>query len=211
LRQWGENLNATIASIKGFIKNNLIDADLAKKIIDGITKNIKEIGKLESSDQIYRVTSIDGGSGAKYEEKTGKVLIEVSKEANVSLVGHELKHGYQYETGEISLKVDNLDYGVLYDIGDETQANNVEMMISGGKKYYEDRKNMEWTNKQTLNKGKAMTPPAYQGLPNGPININSKEGKALRQRTVEAGKAGRAVTEVYYGWQTDYSKGVNSK
>jgi len=44
-------------------------------------------------------------------------------------------------------------------------------------------------------------------LPNGPIDINSKEGKALIQQTIEAGRAGTPVKEVYKGWQKDYLKG----
>ncbi len=56
-----------------------------------------------------------------------------------------------------------------------------------------------------------MTPPAYQTLPSGPIDIHSKEGKALRQQTIQAGKIGTAVQEVYKGWEKDYQKGSGKK
>ncbi|MET3529006.1 hypothetical protein DRF59_00010 [Chryseobacterium flavum] len=59
--------------------------------------------------------------------------------------------------------------------------------------------------------GKGMTPPAYQTLPSGPIDIHSKEGKALRQQTIQAGKIGTAVQEVYKGWEKDYQKGSGKK
>jgi len=49
-----------------------------------------------------------------------------------------------------------------------------------------------------------MSPVAYQDLPDGPIDINSKFGKTLRNQTMEAGKP---VTEVYRGWEKDYEKG----
>ena len=54
-----------------------------------------------------------------------------------------------------------------------------------------------------------MAPPAHQGLPSGPIDINSKAGRALREQTTSEGKAGSPVTEVYKGYQNDYKKGAN--
>lgn len=59
--------------------------------------------------------------------------------------------------------------------------------------------------------GKTMKPPAYQTLPSGPIDIHSKECKALRQQTVQSGKLGTPVQEVYKGWQKDYQKGSEKK
>lgn len=56
-----------------------------------------------------------------------------------------------------------------------------------------------------------MTPPAYQSLPSGLVDINSKEGKALRQRTIEAGRNGTNVLEVYIGWQKDYDNGAKKR
>ncbi len=63
------------------------------------------------------------------------------------------------------------------------------------------------SNNDVRSFGNSMTPPAYQTLPNGPIDINSKEGKALRQQTIGAGRTGTPVKEVYNGWQKDYFKG----
>lgn len=203
-----ELLNSTVKSIQDFISKKLIDESLGNKIINGIKNNLKEISALEKSDQIYNVSSIDGGSGTRYDMGTGKVMIEITKGSNYGLVAHELKHGYQYEKQEISIIVDNSTNGSLNDLGDETGAYNAEMMIAGGRKYYENPENIKWTNEKTLEKGRSMIPQAYQDLPTGPINIKSKEGKALIQRTIEAGKAGKAVNEVYKNWQKDYNKGT---
>jgi hypothetical protein len=39
----------------------------------------------------------------------------------------------------------------------------------------------------------------------GPINLNSKEGKQLRESTSQEGKQGLPNSEFYHGWQIDYN------
>ncbi|MBW3520478.1 hypothetical protein [Flavobacterium sp. NKUCC04_CG] len=126
------------------------------------------------------------------------------------LISHELGHAYQYEQGETSLFKDNSQFGSLYDLSDETQSYNRERALNGGMEYFTNPK-ITWNNNDVKAFGQTMTPAAYQSLPSGPIDINSKEGKALRNQTIEAGRNGQTVMEVYKGWQKDYTKGVKKR
>jgi|GEM_PF-5201297 len=98
---------------------------------------------------------------------------------------------------------------VAYDISDETESYNRERSLSVD--YFSNPEGMAMTDDNVRTFGKTMVPVAYQNLPSGPIDINSKEGKALRKRTTEAGKSGQTVSEVYNGWQKDYAKGQKKR
>jgi len=85
------------------------------------------------------------------------------------LTGHELKHAYQFEVGQISISAKNAGYGSLYDVTDETAAISrerslgftsqplVQMVLSVA--FFG-----EWNDQKTLALGRTMTPPAYQSL-----------------------------------------------
>ncbi|CAM3184783.1 hypothetical protein DRF59_00015 [Chryseobacterium flavum] len=66
-----------------------------------------------------------------YDLSTNEIKIGIG-DKRIGLVGHELKHAYQYESGETSLVVDNSAYGKLYDITDETASYNRERALGTG-------------------------------------------------------------------------------
>jgi RHS repeat-associated protein len=204
-------LNSTITEIKSFIKNGALGEELGNKLIGVNETNLNEISDMEKSDQVYNVYTNNDNTGVSYDKATDKVMIGLNAKDDYGLIGHELKHGYQFEKGKVSLMADNSSYGSLYDVSDETEAYNRDRQLNGGRDYFENPSSLVWKNEDVLNLGKTMVPPAYQGLPTGPININSKEGKALRNKTIEAGKNGQTVQEVYKGWQKDYAKGTKTK
>lgn len=206
-----KQLNQAITDIKSFVKNGTISAEIGEKLM-GVNKNaLSEIAALEKSDQVYNVFSDKNSTegGVSYDQATGEVKVGLGTN-DKGLIYHELGHAYQYETGKISLFVDNSQFGSLYDLSDETQSYNRERSINGGMEYFTNPK-LKWNDSDVKTFGKTMIPPAYQSLPSGPIDINSKEGKALRNKTFEAGKKGLDVQEVYKGWQKDYQKGVKKR
>ncbi len=60
--------------------------------------------------------------------------------------------------------------------------------MKSGREYVENASTYFWKDSDVVKYGATMVPPAYQDLKNGPININSKEGKALIEKTIQAGK-----------------------
>ncbi|MEL7196339.1 MAG: RHS repeat-associated core domain-containing protein, partial [Bacteroidota bacterium] len=207
------NLNESISHLEDFIGSGMVSAELGNKLIGVNRSMLKDIKKLERSEQVYKVFDSGDGveGGLQYGEK-GAINIGIGSGANNynGLVAHELEHAMQYERGEISIVTDNSDYGVLYDITDETNAFNQERRIGMGIGYFTDPSAV-FTDADVRAQGATMTPPAYQSLPSGPININSPAGKALRQRTEEAGRTGQQVYEVYMGWQRDYAKSAKKR
>lgn len=70
---------------------------------------------------------------------------------------------------------------------------------------------MKWGDKNVKEFGKKMSPPAYQTLPTGPIDINSPQGMRMRVQSVVDGMFRRAPNEVYKGWQNYYNQGTEHK
>jgi RHS repeat-associated protein len=207
--KYKNHLNSTAAAIKSFVKSGAISAEAGGKLTSFTSSELKKIDKLEKSDQVYtfssKTTSKEGS--VQYDASTEEVKVTVGK-GDVGLIGHELNHAYQFEKGDISIIADNSGYGSLYDVGDETESYNVERMANSGPLNI----HKPWKNADVLNFGKTkMSPPAYQTLPTISIKLKSKQGKALRKRTIEAGKNGTPVKEVYIGWQKDYAKGAKQK
>ena len=198
--------------VKNMIDKGFIGSKIGKAIIEHLKGALNEIKELEKSDQNYKfVYNDEVRNTVGYDLKTKTVVTSIGtdKDSYYGVVGHEIKHSYQFEKGEISISVDNSGYGVLYDIGDETEAYNTEGMLSNPDLYVKNEDGYIKDDNWTRQKGANMVPPAYQNLRPGPININSPEGKELRNKTTIAGKEGREVTEVYIGWEKDYEKGKN--
>jgi hypothetical protein len=211
VENYKKQLNQSITDINTYVKNGTISAEIGEMLI-GVNKSaLSEISALEKSDQVYNVFSDKSysDSGVSYDKATGEVKVGLDTN-DKGVIYHELGHAYQYEKGEISLYVDNSQIGSLYDLSDETESYNRERAINGGVEYFTNPK-YKWNDNDVKTIGKTMTPPAYQSLPSGPIDINSKEGKALRNKTIEAGKNGTDVQEVYKGWQKYYQKGVKKR
>lgn len=207
------HLDNSITSLNAMVKAGTLPQGVTEDMVNGLVgeyqTTLNEIGTLEKSDQIYNVSyngSKDEG-GTSYNDKNGQIDIGVAKGSNslqsAGLAAHELKHGYQFEAGKISFVTDGSKFGKLYDVSDEKAAYNRQAYLEHGVFYQQSLID----NKGVLARGAAMTPPGYQTLPSGPIDINSKLGKALREQTINAGKAGTPVTEVYKNYQADYKKG----
>lgn len=62
-------------------------------------------------------------------------------------------------------------------------------------------------NSDILNMGVSMSPPAYQGLPQVPINVN----KVMRRQVEEAGRLQQPILHIYKGADKDYQKGIKRR
>ena len=211
-------LNQTLSYIQNALKGKGLSVGMTaalNNLAGAFKSSLNEISTLEKSDQVYFVHYGEGKDGGmSYDNKTGAINIGIGKsDASIGLIGYELKHAYQFEKGQTSLVIDNSEYGKLYDITDETAAYNRERTFGTGIVFFQTPNAvvngypLQMNDNDVRSFGNSMTPPAYQNLPNGPIDINSKEGKALRQQTVDAGRAGTPVKEIYKGWKNDYLKG----
>lgn len=125
-------------------------------------------------------------------------------------LAHELKHAYQYETGELTFLLS--DKGVkTYDAGDEVEA-------------YQRQKDLSLNT--VLIKGvidnKSIKKLGYR-LPQGPLNVNTileenyTIGDRMRINTWQAGakerrtKKTQPIPYMYNGWQIDYQLGLEAK
>lgn len=202
-------LNNNISLIGDFITSGAISQEVGSKLIGFNKSMLGEIRELENSEQVYTVSNISGKEGGvSYDHSTEKISIEIGTESKnrSQLLAHELKHAYQFEKGKVSFRTDGSGYGSLYDITDETESYNRERAFASGRDYFDGRVKI-FNDKDTREFGKSLVPPAYQSLPSGPIDINSSIGKALKKRTIEAGKLGKPVNEVYKGWRKHYLRG----
>ncbi|QJP35146.1 hypothetical protein F0365_12485 [Nonlabens sp. Ci31] len=203
------------------VSNGALDTEVAKKINNFYNSVLKEITDLEDSKQVYRVSydsNFSGNEGeTSYDWINHDVAVKFSKSASFGTVGHELKHAYQFETGNVGFTRNG--QSPLYDITDETEGYNRELdlertisqfspvnplsPIKGNKR--------DFTDQDIIDKGKTFTVPAYQNLPSSSISINSKTGRKLRKMAKESGLNDTPVNNVYIGWQKDYNKGVKKR
>ncbi|TXF87583.1 hypothetical protein FUA23_18535 [Neolewinella aurantiaca] len=167
---------------------------------------IGELDAMESSSQIYNVgfnSEMNANEGGvSFDNSDNSVRIEVGRGSDVGVISQELLHGYQFETGQVSISYDNSSYGTLYDITDETATYKREHLVVQGVAGLQSRESIN--DAYTLRLGASATPPAYQTLPRRNINISSPEGmkmmarEHMRQRT---GPVRPLPTEVFKGWQ----------
>ena len=202
--------------------NQMLKSDGLSKEMQGALKSLageyatilNEFSSLEKSDQVYNVFSTDEKEGGvKYQN--GKVMIGIG-DKSIGLIGHELKHAYQFEIGEISFRIDGKGFGSLYDISDETAAYNRERLLATGIQFIQSPDKivngypLKMNNDNVRSFGLQMNPPAYQTLPNGPINTNSPEGQHLQRSSFLQG-----FTRMPLGIEVSrglfYSRGFNSK
>lgn len=95
-----------------------------------LNQTTTELVELKNSDVIYdlktNVKSSNSSAGGfiGYDESRNSVTINLTGGFNLGDFAHELKHGYQYDTGSLSLLVVNgLSYGgSMYDAQDEVEA-----------------------------------------------------------------------------------------
>ncbi|RZS99560.1 RHS repeat domain-containing protein [Aquimarina brevivitae] len=197
---------SNIEGIKEALK--VVEDKKMKKAFKGLLNANKsmldKIEQLEVSEQTYRVSTIND-NGVGYNVINNKVDIGIdgnlSNDDFIAMVAHELEHAHQYETGQISLRTDGFAEA-LNDIGDETNAFNQERIFGLGARFFLNKTEEEYTDAKTRGEGVN-----YRALPKGPISINSPQGRALRRRTIEAGRTGQPTKEYYKGWQADRALG----
>ncbi|VBB45607.1 conserved hypothetical protein [uncultured Paludibacter sp.] len=103
---------------------------------------------LSVSDQLGNKTLT-----GKTEWQNGTVLMSIPNSYNLSFIAHELKHGYQFETGNFSFGSAGLPF---YDKYDELEAYQRGAMFGGER--YNDIYSL---------------PPIYKGLQDGPSNAQN--------------------------------------
>ena len=202
-----EQMNSNLTTIQETLKGGGLSEGMTKALgqLEGSYKSVlKEYSTLEKSDQVYRVLNSESEGSGVYFDK-GTIMIGIG-DVSLGLVGHELKHAYQYEKGEISFRLDGKGFGALYDISDETAAYNRERMLNSGVSFFINPETYKWGNSDVRTFGKIMTPPAYQGLPEGPINMNSKIGRELRNSTINSGILRISPSDAYKGYNIDFRK-----
>jgi RHS repeat-associated protein len=197
---------------------NFAQYGTTREAVAGLVAGLQGIGgeldAMQASEQVYNVGFSNdmaaGEGGMSFNAETGEVNISFGRFGNfdqaAGLVGHEMLHGYQFETGKVSMRQDNAGYGALYDIGDETAAYQREHLVAGG-----IGSGAHINNQWTRNFGASMNPPAYQTLPAGSIDINSPQGMYLRMNTSVDGMLGRPAREAYKGWRGHYNQGARNR
>jgi len=218
VKNYKTQISENVDNIKKFIDQGLVSPELGGKLLSFYNTILDEIIELETSSQIYNVylnSSMQGGA-TFYNLSKNEVSISIG-DNSIGVVGHELKHASQFESGAVSLMVDDLGYGRLYDITDETESYNRERALTVGKRFFEspetlkDGYPLKMNDQNVRDFGKANNIISYEGLKNGPIDINSEAGKQLIQKTIIAGENNTKVDEVYKGWENDFKKGQQKK
>jgi RHS repeat-associated protein len=129
----------------------------------------QEVNVMAQSAQVYNVVESNTfndqdrqKAAATYNTVTGAVDIVLPTNSGLNLFAHELKHGFQFETGTISLTAHNGDLGMLparnwlaYDQQDELEAYR--------------RQGVFGSTERTL-------PDAYRNRPVGPTNVLDIQG-----------------------------------
>ncbi|HEU5292147.1 MAG TPA: LamG-like jellyroll fold domain-containing protein [Cyclobacteriaceae bacterium] len=160
--------------------NNRIDRLQSQNTKLEVTRG--EIFTMGASSQVYNVveSSLLNEPGAvhgtgtnvaatSFNYNTGAVDITISSGSGVGQFAHELKHGYQFETGEISLgSIGGLGSSFLLDKHDEVAGYQQQALFG---------------SRESGASGISSLPERYSSLPVGPVDINSfnYQGKPLNQ------------------------------
>lgn len=225
VRDFRSNINTQITNINQILANENYNFAALQTNREAVTQFrnelngiLGELDALENSEQVYDV-AIDPNfsareGGVTFNNEDNSVSIRVGRGANVDVVSQELLHGYQFQTGKLSISYDNSAYGTLYDISDETATYRREHLVGQGVAGLQTRNNI--TNASTRAAGARQIPPLYIGLPDRPINLQSPEGvslqvtnaliKSLNQQS-QGGRSGsgnhpftHTPSEVFIGW-----------
>lgn len=109
---------------------NIAD-DLKYQLLNVFKQTIRELRSLERSKDIFTIVFDSNIQGGDIRWKNNGVLIRISDKTDYGLIGHELKHAYQFMEGKISFNKSNGDAGELYDITDEEEAFKRQAYIGG--------------------------------------------------------------------------------
>jgi hypothetical protein len=132
---------------------------------------LTEIDALRQSSTTYFVnsayqSSIDDGNTSFL---NGDVMINVEQGYGLAGLAHELKHGYQFETGQLDFASSGTP-GLLYDITDEIGAFRRQEAFTSGSAML--RVNESFVRNLRGNDGSYL----YGSLPGGPLKVNTSLG-----------------------------------
>jgi hypothetical protein len=169
-----------------------------EETVKGIEDIQKGIAEMRVSDVIYEASYDKGmasGTGlTTVDPNTGVIQLKFGEgSSGQEVIGHEIAHGIRYERGQTSIKADGTA-GSIHDITDETNAYK-SARLSKYNAVENGIVNDKWTREQL---------PGYKLTPDGPININSKAGKSMREQTVNEAHSLLSNSEYYKGWEKDY-------
>ncbi|WP_165439488.1 DUF6443 domain-containing protein [Chryseobacterium phocaeense] len=162
-----------------------------------------ETATMAASNQIYDVIENDDLSDSSFKTgafgfnyNNGKAYMVLPKNSGLAMFAHELKHGYQFETGESgSVTRDQDEKGVafLHDKTDEVVGYQRGKLFGQNDSY-----------------STGSLPDAYKNLPTGPINTTNHpeisramklppaQRKVALQNIANQGKAFRVEGQTYY-------------
>jgi RHS repeat-associated protein len=170
-----------------------------------------EIFTMGASSQVYNVvetSSLNGNGGlpglgdaegeVAFNSETGAVDIKISSNASIGLFAHELKHGYQFETGKYSIgpELSGAHKNFLYDKHDEV-AGYDRGAIFGGTRYSIKTLPAKYDG-VTTGPVEATTHPTVNGIVNHPILTREQKGTALQRVASGTGHAFRFNGTTYY-------------
>lgn len=187
---------------------------------------LAELEVLGNSEQEYYVGTYKPNPGSReagrtqFDKKTQQVQVLISDASDLDAtlmqrLGHELKHAYQFETGQESLTYNGGMGGHLHDIEDEVEAykRSQDLGFAPGETI-----NADWVRRRGRETSEAVDPLAkdnYQFSPehSQPISMQtpfgmSTYGDGLRANVKSAGKHGNEPFEVFKGWKKVYDEGV---
>lgn len=118
-----------------------IDEKKLRQICEVYQAVLDELQFLEKSDDTFKIVNNIKEDGGITSWNDGIILIEIGNKDDYGLIGHELKHAYQFTQGEISFNAINGGGGLLYDIHDEYDAFLRQAYINAGINYEDDFKN----------------------------------------------------------------------
>lgn len=113
------------------VKSANIADDLKYQLLNAFEQTIRELHRLERSKDIFTIVFDSTIKGGVTQWKNNRVLIKISDKTDYGLIGHELKHAYQFMKGKISFNKSDGGAGKLYDITDEEEAFKRQVYIGG--------------------------------------------------------------------------------
>jgi hypothetical protein len=166
-----------------------------------------EINEMASSSQEYHINSSFGNEGSiDFDWSSKAVNINFNSGSTNALANfaHELKHGFQFETGKVSL-VPNSGGGDLYDLQDEAEA-YTRMQMFG--KYSGQTIDANWVKSHGRQTG------GYAGLIKqnkvNQVTTNTAPfpeqtwGNIIKTQINAAGKSATIPPQVIINWQNMY-------
>lgn len=117
--------------IRDVMSANDIADDIKYQLLNAFEQTIRELRRLKRSKDIFTIEFDPNIEYGETKWENNGVLIKIPNKNDYGLIGHELKHAYQFMEGKISFNKSNGDAGKLYDITDEKDAYKRQAYIRG--------------------------------------------------------------------------------